>query len=119
MNKLSTLPVVDNAADSVTVSGIGLAKNLFAIHGTNAAGKTVLVRPRIRLHQLLDMLAQLPLCIIGMEACPGAHHWARALVAFGHTPIDVPNFIGYSAHAERTTPMMRQPRLTSADVKQD
>jgi predicted ABC-class ATPase len=46
MNELSTLPVVDNAADIVTVSGIDLAKNLFAIHGTNAAGKTVLVRPR-------------------------------------------------------------------------
>lgn len=81
MNKLSTLPVVDNAADIVTVSGIDLAKNLFVIHGTNAAGKTVPVRPRMRRHQLLDMLAQLPLCIIGMEACSGAHHWAQ-LVAF-------------------------------------
>ncbi|MDB5300640.1 MAG: transposase family protein [Phycisphaerales bacterium] len=89
---LSTLPVVDNAADIVTVSGIDLAKNLFAIHGTNAAGKTLLVRPRMRRHQLLDMLAQLPLCIIGMEACSGAHHWAPASVAFGHTLIDVPNF---------------------------
>jgi transposase len=86
MNKLSTLPVVDNAADIVTVSGIDLAKNLFAIHGTNAAGKTVPVRPKMRRHQLLDMLAQLPLCIIGMEACLSAHHWARALVASGHTP---------------------------------
>jgi transposase len=86
MNELSTLSVVDNAADIVTVIGIDLAKNLFAIYGTDAAGKTVLVRPRMWRHQLLYMLAQLPLCNLGMEACSGAHHWARALLASGHTP---------------------------------
>jgi transposase len=94
MNKLSTLPAIDNAADIVTVIGIDLAKNVFALHGTNGAGKKVLVRPSVRRDQLLDMLAQLPPCIIGMEACSGAHHWARAMIELGHTPkLMAPKFI--------------------------
>ena len=55
--------------------GIDLAKNVFAIHGVDEHGKAVLVRPsvpRARLHQLV---AALPPCTIGMEACSGAHHW--------------------------------------------
>jgi len=65
--------------------GIDLAKNVFAIHGVDEHGKAVLVRPsvpRARLHQLV---AALPPCTIGMEACSGAHHWARLFVQHGHT----------------------------------
>src|SRR6187200_3351436 len=65
--------------------GIDLAKNVFAIHGVDEHGKAVLVRPsvpRARLHQLV---AALPPCTIGMEACSGAHHWARLFVLRGHT----------------------------------
>ena len=61
--------------------GIDLAKNVFAIHGVDEHGKAVLVRPsvpRARLHQLV---AALPPCTIGMEACSGAHHWARLFAA--------------------------------------
>ncbi len=57
----------------------------FAIHGIDEHGKAVLVRPsvpRARLHQLV---AALPPCTIGMEACSGAHHWARLFMQHGHT----------------------------------
>ena len=65
--------------------GIDLAKNVFAVHGVDEHGKTALVRPsvpRARLHQLV---AALPPCTIGMEACSGAHHWARLFAQHGHT----------------------------------
>jgi transposase len=70
----------------VIVVGIDLAKNVFAIHGIDSSGKPCLVRPNVRRDQLLDLLAQIPPCVIGMEACSGAHHLARTLVQFGHTP---------------------------------
>ncbi|MFX8653192.1 IS110 family transposase, partial [Acinetobacter baumannii] len=71
-----------------------LTKNVFAIHGINAAGKVILVKPAVRRDQLLELLANLPPCIIGMEACSGAHHWARLLIPFGHTPkLMAPKFV--------------------------
>ena len=82
------------SANDVTVLGIDLAKNVFAVHGVNASGKPCLVRPNVRRDQLLDLLAQVPPCIIGMEACSGAHHLARTLVQFGHTPkLMAPKFV--------------------------
>jgi transposase len=44
-----------------------------------------LVRPSVRRDQLLELVAKLPPCTIGMEACSGAHHWARQFTVFGHT----------------------------------
>ncbi len=64
--------------------GIDLAKNVFALHGVDEAGKTVLVRPVVRRDQLMEAVAKLPPCTIGMEACSGAHHWARQFERFGH-----------------------------------
>ena len=66
--------------------GIDLAKNVFAVHGIDESGKAVLVRPSVRRDQLLELVATLPPCVIGMEACSGAHHWARAFAELGHTP---------------------------------
>src|SRR5215469_3415941 len=63
--------------------GIDLAKNLFRIHGVDATGKT-LVQRQLRRRQLLPFLAQLPACLVGMEACGGAHHWAREIARLGH-----------------------------------
>jgi hypothetical protein len=54
MNKLSTLTAIDNAANIITVIGIDLAKNVFALHGINAAGKPILVRPSVRRDQKPD-----------------------------------------------------------------
>lgn len=70
--------------DIVTL-GIDLAKNIFALHGVDQTGKAVLVKPRVRRDQLLEIVASLPPCLIGMEACTGAHHWARQFRQHGHT----------------------------------
>ena len=69
----------------IVVLGIDLAKNVFALHGVDEHGKPALVQPSVRREKLLEVVAQLPPCLIGMEACSGAHHWARAFSRFGHT----------------------------------
>ena len=70
---------------SIVTVGIDLAKNVFAIHGVDETGKAVLVRPKVTRDQLVALIAQLPPCLIGMEACSGAHHWARVFQLHGHT----------------------------------
>jgi transposase len=65
--------------------GIDLAKNVFALHGVDEHGKAVLMRPSVARAKLLETVAVLPPCTIGMEACSGAHHWARQFARFGHT----------------------------------
>ena len=65
--------------------GIDLAKNVFAVHGVNEAGKPELVRPAVPRARLHELIASLAPCTIGMEACSGAHHWARLFTAHGHT----------------------------------
>jgi transposase len=69
----------------VVTVGIDLAKNVFAVHGVDEGGKAVLIKPRVSRDQLLTLIAQLPPCLIGMEACSGAHHWARMFQQYGHT----------------------------------
>ncbi|EHW7738391.1 IS110 family transposase (plasmid) [Escherichia coli] len=70
---------------TVVTVGIDLAKNVFAVHGVNAAGKAVLVKPLVRRAKLLELIATLPACLIGIEACTGAHYWAREFQKMGHT----------------------------------
>ena len=65
--------------------GIDLAKNVFAVHGVDESGKPALVRPSVPRSKLLELIAALPPCLIGMEACSGAHHWTREFHKFGHT----------------------------------
>lgn len=69
---------------AIVTLGIDLAKNVFALHGVDANGKATLVRPSVARSKLLELVASLPPCLIGMEACSGAHHWARLFVAHGH-----------------------------------
>jgi transposase len=68
----------------VTTVGIDLAKNVFQVHGVNEHGKTVL-KKQFKRHQVVEFFANIQPCLIGMEACGGAHHWARKLQALGHT----------------------------------
>lgn len=68
----------------IVTLGIDLAKNIFALHGVDAAGKVVLQRPAVERARLLEVTASLPPCRIGMEACSGAHHWAREMTRQGH-----------------------------------
>ena len=65
--------------------GIDLAKNVFALHGVNESGQPELVQPKVPRARLNELVAALPPCTIGMEACSGAHHWARLFLAHGHT----------------------------------
>ena len=78
---------------NVTTVGIDLAKNVFSVHGVDAHGKVVLKKTVSR-GKLLECFANLPPAIIGMEACSGAHHWARALRSIGHDArIIAPRFV--------------------------
>lgn len=65
--------------------GIDLAKSVFAVHGVDAHGKAVLVCPIVPRAKLHELIARLPPCTIGMEACSGGHHWARLFEQHGHT----------------------------------
>jgi transposase len=65
--------------------GIDLAKSVFALHGVDEHGKAVLVAPKVARDKLVGMMAALAPCTIGMEACSGAHHWARLFAGLGHT----------------------------------
>ncbi len=69
---------------NITTLGIDIAKNVFQLHGTNERGKVTL-KKRLRRNQLLAFMAKLPPCLVGMEACGGAHYWARKFQAYGHT----------------------------------
>jgi transposase len=76
-----------------TTVGIDLAKNVLQIHGVNERGKKVFNKP-LRRKQVLPFFAQLPSCLIGLEACASAHYWARQLQALGHTvKLMAPQFV--------------------------
>jgi transposase len=68
----------------ITTIGVDLAKNLFQIHGVDEAGRVV-VRKALRRAQLLPFFKALDPCLVGMEACSGAHHWSRELSGLGHS----------------------------------
>jgi transposase len=77
----------------ITTVVIDLAKNVFQVHGVDQRGKPVVER-RLKRKQVLVFFAQLPPCLIGMEACGGAHYWARMLQAQGHTiKLMAPQFV--------------------------
>ena len=67
----------------VTTIGLDLAKNVFQVHGIDAAEKVV-VRKQLRRRQVLAFFEALAPCLIGMEACATAHYWARELTKLGH-----------------------------------
>ena len=64
----------------ITTIGIDLAKEIFAIHGVDDKGHTVL-RKLIKRHEMAKFFANLEPCLVGMEACGSAHNWARKLEA--------------------------------------
>jgi len=69
--------------NKISVVGLGLAKQVFQVHGVDASGKVV-IRKALRRKEVLTFFAQLKPCLIGMEACGGMHHWARTLGKLGH-----------------------------------
>lgn len=77
----------------VTTLGIDLAKNVFQLHGVNELGKPAL-KKQLKRPQMAEFFANLPACLIGMEACGSAHYWARKLQGFGHTvKLMAPQFV--------------------------
>ncbi len=70
--------------NKVSVIGLDLAKNVFQIHGVDIDGEVV-VRKQLKRTQIRRFFANLGPCLIGMEACGGAHHWSRELTRLGHS----------------------------------
>lgn len=68
----------------ITTIGMDLAKNVFQVHGIDGHGQVVL-RKTLARSKVLGFFTALPPCTVGMEACGGAHYWARQLQAMGHT----------------------------------
>ncbi|SMC95974.1 transposase, partial [Novosphingobium sp. B1] len=69
--------------EQVSVVGLDLAKSVFQVHGVNSQGNAVF-RRRLTRSQLVKLFEKLPPCLVGMEACASAHHWARELTALEH-----------------------------------
>ena len=67
----------------VTTVGLDIAKSVFQVHGIDAEG-AVIVRRKLTRSRLLAFFEKLPRCLVGIEACATAHHWARELRALGH-----------------------------------
>jgi transposase len=69
--------------EGIAVIGLDLAKSVFQVHGIDEQGKVVL-RQRLSRAKLLPFFTKLPPCLIGMETCASANHWARELMRLGH-----------------------------------
>ena len=111
----------------VTTIGLDIAKSSFQIHGADACGKVVL-RKRLRRGKLLEFFANLPRCRVGMEACGGAHYWARELTKLGHEvrlmpPQYVKPYVKTNKHdaadAEGCCEAVRRPTMRFVPVKNE
>jgi transposase len=114
----------------ITTIGLDIAKNVFQLHGIDAEGRVIL-RRKVRRDQLLALLSGLDPCLIGIEACATAHHWARQLEALGHEvrlmpPVYVKAYVkrnkNDAADAEAiceavTRPTMRYVPIKSVDAQ--
>ena len=68
---------------TITTIGLDIAKSVFQVHGVDTDG-AVVIRKRIGRTKILKFFTDLPRCLVGMEACATAHHWARELKRLGH-----------------------------------
>jgi transposase len=109
----------------ITTVGLDLAKNVFQVHGICEAGQVV-VRKQLRRGQVLGFFARLSRCLIGLEACATAHHWARELIALGHeVRLIPPQYVkayvkrnkNDAADAEAICEAVRRPAMRFVPVK--
>src|SRR3974377_1927417 len=68
----------------VRTTRVYFAKNIFQVPGGDGAGKLVVSR-QLRRKQIIEFFSKIPACLVGMEACGTAHHWAREISKLGHT----------------------------------
>src|SRR5580698_6825912 len=68
----------------VSTIGLDIAKSVFQVHGVDVEG-AVVIRKRVSRAKVLEFFSTLPSSVVGIEACPSAHHWSRQLQALGHT----------------------------------
>src|SRR5919201_4341895 len=89
----------------ITTIGLDIAKNVFQVHGIDAAEKVV-VRKQLRRGQVLKFFASLSPCLVRMEACASAHYWARELRKLGHEVRLMPakDVKAYASATTRPTP---------------
>lgn len=109
----------------ITTIGLDLSKSVFQIHGVDETGAAVLMK-RLRRKQMEPFFAKLPPCLIGIEACATAHHWARVLVGFGHEvklmpPAYVKAYVkrgkNDAADAEAICEAVRRPTMRFVPIK--
>lgn len=67
----------------ITTIGLDLAKSVFQVHGIDTDGSAV-VKKTLKRRQVLPFFADLPPCLVGIEACATSHHWARQISELGH-----------------------------------
>src|ERR1700686_3445492 len=109
----------------ITTIGFDLAKSVFQVHAVDEMG-SVMLRKRLRRSQVLAFFAEIPPCLIGLEACATAHHWARELIALGHEarlmpPNYVKAYVKRNKHdvadAEAICEAVRRPSMRFVPVK--
>ena len=99
----------------VSTIGLDVAKLVFQVHGVDDAG-AVVIRKRISRSKVLEFFVALSPCLVGIEACPSAHHWSRTLQALGHTVrLMPPGYVkAYLKRRCRSPTWMRLPSLRAS-----
>src|SRR3954452_20867332 len=82
-------PLEEAPVGQANTIGLDIAKLVFQVYGADASGRVVF-RKRLVRAKLLEFFAAQPPCTVAMEACAGAHHWARELGKLGHTVRRIP-----------------------------
>lgn len=109
----------------ISTIGLDIAKNVFQVHGIDGEGRPVLCR-KVRRDRLLTLFAGLAPCLVGLEACATAHHWARELTALGHRvrlmpPAYVKAYVkrnkNDAADAEAICEAVRRPTMRFVPIK--
>jgi transposase len=109
----------------ITTIGLDIAKNVFQVHGIDAAERVV-VRKQLRRGQVMKFFEAVPPCLVGMEACATAHYWARELTKLGHRvrlmpAKDVKAYVkrnkNDAADAEAICEAVRRPTMRFVEVK--
>jgi len=109
----------------IATIGMDIAKNVFQVHGVDSEGSGG-ASPKVRREKLLALFGGFKPCLVGMEACATAYHWARELIALGHEvrlmpPAYVKAYVkrnkNDAADAEAICEAVRRPTMRFVPVK--